>query len=435
MPQRVPGSMRTRQSLSDLIEGRLSSPDGRAELVRLATRLVVEEALEAESRDAIGRDYYEHGAAPGQGYRNGSRTGRLKTAEGAIEYAAPQIAGRDDPFRSEIRDHLKGRTQALEDLAVELLARGLSVRDIEDAFKDESGRLLLSRTAVSELGERLWADYQEFATRDLGEYDIAYLFVDGIAERIRPGQKREPVLAAWGFTAAGGRVLLHLMAGSKEDAETVSTFFQDMRARGLGDPLLVVSDGAPGIIKAIETCFPRSERQRCLAHRMRNLAVKVPEDRWPEFKARATAAYQAPSRAIARDLGKGVVADFQTELPSAVACFRDDFEACIAHLRMPIPHRRAIRTTNLLERLFVEERRRLKIIPNAFGEKPVLKLMFGAMIRAAERWRAIKISDFERRQMAVVRQEIDQEYEAHNGLTKRPSDDAGQTKLSSKSRT
>ncbi len=64
-----------------------------------------------------------------------------------------------------------------------------------------------------------------------------------------------------------------------------------------------------------------------------------------------------------------MIVDFETELPSAVACFQDDFEACIAHLRMPIPHRRAIRTTNLLERLFVEERRRLKIIPNAFGEK------------------------------------------------------------------
>ncbi|RWO48403.1 MAG: hypothetical protein EOS11_04860 [Mesorhizobium sp.] len=114
----------------------------------------------------------------------------------------------------------------------------------------------LSKTVVSEIGERLWADYQEFATRDLGEYEIAYLFVDGIAERIRPGQKREPVLAAWGFTASGAKVLLHLMAGSKEDAETVSTFFQDMRGRGLGDPLLVVCDGAAGIIKAIETCFP-----------------------------------------------------------------------------------------------------------------------------------------------------------------------------------
>jgi hypothetical protein len=102
--------MRTRQSLSDLIEGRLSSPDGRAELVRLATRLIVEEALEAESSDAVGRGYYEHGAAPGQGYRNGSRTGRLKTAEGLIEYAAPQVAGRDEPFRSEIRDHKPQRT-------------------------------------------------------------------------------------------------------------------------------------------------------------------------------------------------------------------------------------------------------------------------------------------------------------------------------------
>ena len=92
-------------------------------------------------------------------------------------------------------------------------------------FKDETGRLLLSRTAVSEIGGRPWADYQEFASRDLSEYDVAYLFIDGVAERIRPGSKHEPVLAAWGFTATGGKVLLHLMAGSKEDAETVGAFF------------------------------------------------------------------------------------------------------------------------------------------------------------------------------------------------------------------
>ena len=116
MRTRIPGSMRTRQSLSDLIEGRLSSPDGRSELVKLATRLIVEEGMEAESREAVGRDYYAHGAAAGQGYRNGTRTGRLKTAEGFVEYSAPQVAGRDEPFRSEIREHLKGRTEALEDL-------------------------------------------------------------------------------------------------------------------------------------------------------------------------------------------------------------------------------------------------------------------------------------------------------------------------------
>jgi len=427
--------MRTRQNLSELIEGRLSSSKGRSELVELAARLIIEEALEEESRDALGRDYYERGGDPDRGYRNGVREGRLKTAEGMIPFAAPQIADGKEPFRSEIRQHLKGRTEALEDLAVELLARGLSVRDIEDAFKDESGRLLLSKTAVSEIGARLWADYQEFCRRDLGEYAIVYLFVDGIAERIRPGQKREPVLAAWGIASDGKKVLLGLMAGSKVDAETVSAFFQNLRARGLGDPLLVVSDGAPGIIKAIETCFPRSARQRCLAHRMRNLAAKVPEDQWPDFKARVQAAYQAPSRAIARDLAEGVVNDHEAELPSAVACFRDDLEACIAHLRLPITHRRAIRTTNLLERLFVEERRRLKIIPNAFGEKPVLKLMFGAMIRAAERWRAIKITTFERRQLDALRKELDHAYEAENGLEGNRSAATPQTRISSTSRT
>jgi transposase-like protein len=309
------------------------------------------------------------------------------------------------------------------------------VRDIEDAFKDETGRLLLSRTAVSEIGKQLWEDYQAFKSRDLAEYDIAYLFIDGIAERIRPGQRREPVLAAWGFTVDGRKVLLHLMAGSKEDAETVSAFFQDMRARGLGDPLLVVSDGASGIIKAIEVCFPRSTRQRCLAHRMRNLAAKVPEDLWPEFKARATAAYQAPSRKIARELAEGVVADYRSELANAVGCFMDDFEACIAHLRLPITHRRATRTTNLLERLFVEERRRLKIIPNAFGEKAVLKLMFGAMTRAAERWRSIRITEFERRQMAALRHELDDDYEAAVGLDTTRSGGTPAAKIPSRSRT
>jgi putative transposase len=97
-----------------------------------------------------------------------------------------------------------------------------------------------------------------------------------------------------------------------------------MRARGLGDPILVASDGAPGIIRAIEECFPRSARQRCLAHRMRYLAVTVPADQWPEFKARVTACYQAPSRTIARDLRAGIIADYADSL----RCFDDDFEAC-----------------------------------------------------------------------------------------------------------
>ena len=158
MAKRVPGSHRTREALRELMACRHSEQFGRTELVQLATRLIIEEGLEAEVRDALDRGYYEHGSEPGGGYRNGLRRGRLKTAEGFVDYSAPQVAGTTDPFRSELRDHLKGHSEALENLAIEMLARGLSVRDIEDAFKDESGRLLLSRTAVSELGARLRAD-------------------------------------------------------------------------------------------------------------------------------------------------------------------------------------------------------------------------------------------------------------------------------------
>ena len=409
--QRLSAPERTREELRALMNGDLGTAAGRSDLVRLALRLIVEEALEGEVSDALGRERYERGEDEKAGYRNGYRTGKVKTAEGAVEYSAPQVRETPEPFVSSVRAALCGRTQELERLAVELYARGLSTRDIEDAFTDETGRRLLSRAAVSEITERLWAEYEGFCKRDLSEHAIVYLFVDGIAERLRPGQRREAVLAAWGIGEDGRKVLLALMAGSKEDVETVRAFFQDLRARGLGDPLLVVSDGAPGIIRAIEECFPRSARQRCLAHRMRNLAVKVPTDLWPEFKARVAACYQAPSRAIARQLATGIRADY-ADLPSALACFDDDFEACIAHLRLPVTHRRLIRTTNLLERLFVEERRRLKIIPNGFGEKPVLKLMFGALIRAAERWRGLRFTEFELRQIAAVRKELDQEYEA-----------------------
>jgi putative transposase len=421
MTTRVSAADRTRERLETLIDGRLATAPERSDLVRLAARLILEEALEGEVRDRLGRERSQRAGGEPVGYRNGYRTGRMKTAEGVVEYAAPQVRATAEPFASAIREGLTGRTEALEDLAIELYARGLSTRDIEATLTDGEGRRLLSRAAVSEITERLWEDYAAFTGRDLAEHKIVYLYVDGIAERLRAGRPREAVIAAWGIGEDGRKVLLHLMAGSKEDTETVRAFFQDMRGRGLGDPLLVVSDGAPGIIRAIEECFPRSARQRCLARRMRNLAAKMPVDLWPEFKARVTACHQAPSRAIARDLAAGIRADYAATVPSAVACFEDDFEACIAHLRLPVAHRRATRTTNLLERLFAEERRRLKIIPNGFGEKAVLKLMFAALIRAADRWRGLRFGEFELRQIAAVRKDLGAEYEATITRSGQPS--------------
>jgi transposase-like protein len=152
------------------------APADRSRLVRQAVRRIVEEALVGEATEALGRGDYERGE-PRRGYRNGYRLGRVKSAEGEIEFAVPQVADTAEPFRSQIREGIRGRTE---------------------------------ETAAPELTERLWADYQAFASRELGEFKVLYLFVDGIAEKLHLGQPREAVLAAWGITETGQKVLLGL---------------------------------------------------------------------------------------------------------------------------------------------------------------------------------------------------------------------------------
>ena len=175
MATRVSAADRTRERLEALIDGRLATAPERSDLIRLAARLILEETLEGEVRDRLGRERYERADGEPAGYRNGYRTGRMKTAEGMVEYAAPQVRDTAEPFVSAVRENLAGRTEALEDLAIELYARGLSTRDIEDTFADAQGRKLLSRATVSEITERLWEDYAAFTKRDLAEHRVVYI--------------------------------------------------------------------------------------------------------------------------------------------------------------------------------------------------------------------------------------------------------------------
>ncbi len=382
-------------------------------IVREGTRLLIEQALEAEVEQALGRRYYEHGnggeAAAGA-MRNGVRRAHIDSAEGVIEFDVPQLRGLAG-WRSEVRGALAGKSEELTRLAVEMYARGLSMRDIEAAFTDDCGRCALSRSAASAVCERLWDEYQAFARRDLSELDIVYLFLDGVAERLHLGQPREAVLAAWGIDTKGVKHLLALLPGLKESTTACVEFLRDLGSRGMRDPVLIVSDGAPGAIAAVEQVYPASLRQRCLAHKMRNLEQKVSAERWREFGPAARAVYQASSPTLARLAREEFVKTWSRELPAAVACFEDDFEACIAHLRLPIGHRRAIRTTNLLERLFGEERRRTKVIPHAFGERAVMKLMYAALMRARQGWRNIIVTTFETKQTEALREELRSEFD------------------------
>lgn len=376
-------------------------------LVERATRLVVQELLEAEQADFLGgRGRYARRSAEQLGSRNGYESSRLRTAEGPIEVRVPQVRDGNEPFRSSLMGFLDGNSDVLERLVTEMYARGLSTRDVEDAFRDATGELLISRSAVSEVTDQLWEDYQSFIARDLSEISVEYLFCDAIFESLRRQGAKEALLVAWVIDSEGRKHLLHLAVGNKESEVAWTGFFRNLVDRGMRMPTTVTTDGAPGMIKAVEAVFPSSVRIRCWFHRLSNIRAKLPDEAAPEVMAHLYAVRDAPTIDAARVAADRFENTFRREFPSAVACFADDRDALLSIHRVPVRHRIRVRTTNLAERSFEEERRRTKVIPRLMTERSTMKLAFATMIRSADHWCRVSINDIERHQLRLLRSEL-----------------------------
>jgi len=318
----------------------------------------------------------------------------------------PQVRDAEVPFRSTLMGFLEGNSEVLERLVMEMYARGMSTRDVEDAFRDVTGELMISRSAVSEITDQLWEHYEAFISRDLSEVSVEYLFCDGLYESLRRHGAKEAILVAWCIDSDGRKHLLHLAVGNKESEECWREFFRHMVARGLRMPTSVTSDGAPGLIRAVEAVFDKSVRIRCWYHRLGNLRTKLPDAAAPEVLAEIRAVRDAPTLDAARAQADRVINRYRHQYPAAIRCFEDDLDALLAIHRIPVRHRINVRITNLAERSFVEERRRTKTIPRLLDEKSAMKLVFATLIRCSQRWSRIPINDLERHQLALLRQEL-----------------------------
>jgi transposase-like protein len=407
---RIPPSQKIGKKFEQLMnQGLDGEEDVTSMVVRLGIARVVQEMVEQEVTDYLERGHYER-RQPEQehrGYRNGYEPGRIRTAEGEILVQVPQVRDAPETYRSRLMVFLRGNSDVLERLAVEMYARGLSTRDIEDALEEATGDRLLSRTAVSQITEALWDEYEAFAERDLSGFEVEYLFLDAVYESLRQqGGGKEGILSAWAICADGRKVMLHLALGNKESYPNWLEFLRDMVRRGLQTPVLVTTDGAPGLIRAAEEVFPNSLRQRCLAHKTRNVTDKVPDSVRAEIKNAVRAAYYAPNREVANMIAAEVLKTYQGAYPAAMRSFQDDWEASIVYLRCPAIHHKRIRTTNLLERSFLEERRRTRTIPRFFSEKSCLKLVFATLWRASQRWQGVRMSEIERQQLKLLRREL-----------------------------
>jgi transposase-like protein len=405
MQKRIAPSEQKAQAVRALLAGQTEGQSGEellSTLVRLSTERVLQDALEAEQATELGRGRYEPRDGAG-GYRNGYENGTLKTAEGVLRVKLPQIRGREEPYRSPLWRHVARTSDVLQQLIIEMYVGGLSQRDIEYSLEQALGQFVLSKSTVSELTESLSEEYEAFRTRDLSDEPVAYLFIDTVYEPLRRWGSKTGVLCVWAICEDGRKVLLSLSTANSESYESCLGVLRDLAKRGMQVPVTITTDGAPGLTKAIDAMWPQSLRIRCWFHKMRNLQQKVPASAWAEFKKVVVDMRDAPSVDAAQARRQAIIDQYQQDFPEACRCLLDDAEASLNHLHLPQRHQQYVRTSNLAERAFVEERRRTKVIPHLQTEQSLVNLVFAVLIRVSDRWNKKSFSAFEQHQIRHLR--------------------------------
>lgn len=362
-------------------------------MVCAGAQLMLQKALEDEVTLFLGRGHYKRGKRLQNGYRNGYEPAAISCGEGKIQVALPQTRETEFPFRSVILDLWQRRSENLEKLIPALYVKGLSQRDIQRALQENLGVDKVSQSVVSKLSRKIYSDFDKWRKRDLSGYKLLYLFLDSHYLALRQGtDKKEGVLVAWGVTVEGKKVLLHIDRGERESYDCWKAFVEDMKLRGLSEPLLVIRDGNSGLKKTSRECFPYSLPQRCQVHKMRNILSKLPKDMQGKMKRLIHSAFYAKDYPEGIRIARDIVAKFEDEFPSAMECLAEGLEETLCVLKFPAAHRKSIRSTNLLERLLGESKRRTKVIPRFPTEKSCLSLVYAVLIDASSHWHGLKMT-------------------------------------------
>jgi putative transposase len=405
VPVRVSPTDRIRHHIDELFADGRPLPEILEEVARLGAQLLMQAALEAEVTEFLGRDRYQRAAACADarpGSRNGYREVTVKSTAGPVALARPKLRGTSEAFASRLFGAHVTKTNALESLVIASFVRGLSVRDVEAALAEALGdQAAISKSTVSSVCQQITGEYGAWAGRRLDGITLDYLFLDASFFRMHPGSPAEPVLAAWGITTDGKPAFIGLAPGTGESADAWHGFLHDLEDRGLASPLLIISDGAPGLIAAIEQAYPKALRQRCLIHRARNVLAKVPAGMQAEvkdayWKIFGTEGLKTPPGPRLTEIIDARISEmaarYSATYPSAMKCLATDKEGLTAYLRFPAEHHHRIRHSNFIERTFGETRRRTKVIGRLPGETSCLTLVWAVLDRASRGWRGVNMT-------------------------------------------
>jgi len=379
----------------------LFGPDRLSEALRGKVREVILTLAEAELSEVLAALPYER-KGERRGYRNGKRERWISTGLGATAIELPRArlseGGEEKEWQSRLIERYQRRARSVDSALLGCYLSGANGRRIRGALSPLLRGAPLSKSAVSRIVGRLQALFTDWRKRSLKTEAVVFLYLDGIALRVRIANKvvSAPVLVALGVKADGQKVVLDLELLQSESSECWGGFLEGLISRGLGRPCLVIIDGNKGLRAAVEKSWPGIEAQRCTVHKLRNLERHTPRHALEEVKSDYHRIIQAESLEQARKAYREFVLKWKKLAPKVVVSLEEAGEELLTFYRFPNSQWKSLRTTNAIERLNGEFRRRVKTQGSLPSAQAAELLLFGLIIsgqinmRRIDGWQDLK---------------------------------------------
>lgn len=345
---------------------------------------VLQELLEVEMTEHVGAAPYER-TTERKGHRNGHKPRTLRTRVGTLNLLVPQ--DREGTFSTRLFSRYQRNEKALVLALMEMYVEGVSTRKVKDVTEELCGTSF-SKSLVSSLAGRLDAELEAWRSRPLEAEGYPYMFVDARYEKVRvDGQVvSQGVLLVSGVRDDGFREILAVEIADTESEATYQELFRSLKGRGLSGVKLVVSDDHGGLKAAIARNFQGASYQRCQVHYARNLLGMVGQARRKELSEGLRGVFAAPSREVALRLASELAEQWRASHPRVAEHLEERIEECLTCLAFPESHRRRIRTTNGLERLNQEIKRRTRVVRIFPNREACLRLVSALAVEQSEEW-------------------------------------------------
>ena len=353
--------------------------------IRTSLEWILQQLIEAEATAVIGAGPHERSETRTT-QRNGHRPKLVSTAAGDVELAIPKL--RRGSFFPSLLERRRRIDRALYAVVMEAYVHGISTRKVDDLVKALGAASGISKSEVSRICAELDRDLDAFRARPLDHIGFPYVFVDAtyLKGRVRGRVVSRAVVIATGVTATGDREVLGVDVGDSEDGAFWTAFLRGLRARGLGGVQLVISDHHLGLKTAISAVFVGAAWQRCRVHFMRNVLARVPKASSEMVAAAIRTIFAQPDGDHVRTQLDEVSRMLEGQFPDVAEMLRDATEDLLAFTGFPVAHWRKIWSTNPLERINGEIKRRTNVVGIFPNDPAIVRLVTAVLVETHDEW-------------------------------------------------